>query len=482
MEFIASKINLPNFVKTHWQIILIIALAIGIRLIGISDWSLWEDEETSIYFSHHVNKPFPATFPIFFVLLKGLYQITGVSILWGRLLAATMGVVGIFLSYVLCRKFFSKNVAILTALFLAMNLGQFFWSQSIRYYTTVLVFQILCLYFFLDGFEHKKYPALLISNLFLVLSILTHHSAALIVPAMLLYLVIMVATKQSEGAYHIKGYLIYIIPLVIVLAFFALKFLRQIQFQGSLESGIIPSARDPIQFMTRVAAYFGIPLLLLGSLSLFLKPHGSNRLLIFLNLIAFIPVLELAAITMINRHIDLTVVTWYYAFISLVGFCILASLALKSLFKKGYKILSIILGSATVLYYLIFLALYFTTMHGGRERWQEATSYVKEVAQIDIASDQNPEIYATAPGVVAFYLGIDPAETMGHPIVKRANFSPPPVDPKADRWFLIKPNYIDADYAAYFNKFGVLKRRFDSSIGPLDQWSLLIYHCPAAKE
>jgi len=482
MKLISSKTSLPNLIKNHWQIILIVALAIGIRLIGISDWSLWEDEETSIYFSHHVDKPFPATFPIFFLLLKGLYQITGVSIVGGRLLAGAMGVVSIWLIYLFCRKFFSKNIAILTVLFLAINLGHLFWSQSIRYYTTVLVFQILSIYFFLDGFENKKYHAIILSNLFLVFAILTHHSAALIVPAMFLYLLVMVVTKQSNGAYHLKGYLTYIIPLLIILSIFAIKFLRQIQFQGSLESGIIPSARDPIQFMARVVAYFGIPIMFLGSLNFFIKNNKLKRILIFSYVIALIPILELVVITMINKQMDLTVANWYYALISLVGFSILASNFLRSFYNKGYRILSILMGSSALIYYLFFLAMYFSSMHGGRERWMEATQYLKEVVDVDIHSNYNPEIYATAPGVVAYYLGINPAETMGHPMVSRAQFSPPPLNTNNDRWFLIKPNYINTEYAAYFKKYGVLKRRFDSKIGPFDQWSLLIYHCKGNNE
>lgn len=482
MKLISSKTSLTNFIKSHWQIILVLGIAIVIRLIGISDWSLWEDEETSIYFSHHVDKPFPATFPIFFLFLKGLYQVTGVSIVGGRLLATGMGVLSIWLAYIFGRKFFSKNIAIISAIFLTMNLGHLFWSQSIRYYTTVLVFQILSAYFFLDGFENKKYFAIVLSNVFLVFAILTHHSAALIVPVFLLYLFIIILQKQSEGGYNLKGYFTYIIPLLIILSIFAIKFMRQIQFQGSLESGIIPSARDPIQFMARVVAYFGIPVMLLGLFNFLIDNRSLKRLMIFSYIIALIPILELVVITIMNKQMDLTVANWYYALISLVGFSILASCFIRSVFHKGYKILSITLGSATAIYYLIFLVLYFTTMHGGRERWIEATQYLKEVADVDIHSIHNPGIYATAPGVVTYYLGIDPAETMGHPIVKRANFSPPPLHPNTDRWFLIKPNYINAEYEAYFKQYGVLKKRFDSKIGPFDQWSLLIYHCQGNNE
>ena len=472
------KDKLSQFFRSPWTIVLVLGIATALRFWKISEWSLWEDEEGTIFFSQNLGMSFPSSFPVFFLALNGVFRLTGVSVGAGRFLAAAMGVLSIYFLYACFRKWISREAALLGGLILAINLGHLFWSQSIRYYTTVLALQLLSMYWFIEGFEQRKYRALILSNVFFLLALLTHFSAVLLAPVFVLFLALMIWNHESDGAYNLKGYLVFGIPLLAILGYFAFDFFQQLQLQGSLgQGGIMPSARDPLKFLARVVAYFGAPVVGLGLLAPFIARQIPKRIMRFLVIAGILPIVELIVVVLLNMVMDVVSVTWYYGFFSLIGFVILASLSLVSLHQRGYRVFSVLLGSATILYYAVFLIAYHTTMHGGRPQWEEATAYLKQAACVQVQSEKNPEIFATAPGVVAFYLGVDPSETMGHPLVQKTLFHPPTSEQTSDRWILIKANCITEEYASWLTGRCDLKARFESKIGPFDQWSILVYHC-----
>ena len=148
--------GVSRLLASPWAILVVVAVAVVLRAWGASEWSLWEDEETSIYFSQQPDKPFPRFFPLFFLALKGVYQLTGVSVAAGRMLAAAFGIVSIGLVYAMARRLLSREIAVLAALLLTLNLGHLFWSQSIRYFTLLFVLELLSMYWFLEGFERRK--------------------------------------------------------------------------------------------------------------------------------------------------------------------------------------------------------------------------------------------------------------------------------------------------------------------------------------
>ena len=65
-------------------------------------------------------------------------------------------------------------------------------------------------------------------------------------------------------------------------------------------------------------------------------------------------------------------------------------------------------------------------MRGDRPRWRDASAWLADAAGVKDGVNDGPQIFANVPGVVAYYLGVPAAETMGHPLVK-----PPPQAPVA---------------------------------------------------
>jgi len=448
-------------------LLLVLGIAVGLRCFKLGDWSLWDDEQTSIYFALRPEKPFPSFFPVFFVTLHGFLSLTGVSVQAARGFSAAIGIGSILLAYVCYRKLFSPHVALVGALLLAINLGHLFWSQSVRYYTLVLAFQILSLYWFFTGFERGRSGALLLSNLAFLGAMLTHFSALLLAPVYIAYLGLILCRRQS-GGYRLKHYLLFGLPFLIILAVLSARILQAKQLVSGFQ--FYPEALDPVRFLITVVAYFGVPLIVLGLLAPAVAQRAPKRLLLFLFLVSGLPLLELA----VMAELKLMGVAWNYALVSLFGFSGLAALCLVSLYERQRRLASVLLGSATVLYYACFLAAYYTTMHGDRPRWQEATAFLRQQANVTATSDA-PRVFASLPGVVAYYLGVDPALIMGHPRVQ--HLPPHPVTPElgTEHWYVVD-THIPQVYASWFATHCTLEKRFEAQTGPIDR-SVLVYRC-----
>ena len=87
-----------RFLSSPWVVVAVLAFATLLRFWDVTQWSLWEDEETTVFFSQNLEKPFPSFFPIYFALLSWVYEITGVSVAAGRVFAALLGLLNIGLS------------------------------------------------------------------------------------------------------------------------------------------------------------------------------------------------------------------------------------------------------------------------------------------------------------------------------------------------------------------------------------------------
>jgi hypothetical protein len=464
-----------RFLNSSLAIVAVLLLAAALRAGGLADWSLWEDEETSLHFSQHPDKPFPHCFPAFFLLLHGVYRWTGVSVGVGRLVVAFFGLASIWLTYLLARRLFSRPVGVLAGLFLALGLGHLFWSQSIRYYTLELVLELLCLLWFFEGLESDKPWALVLASLAFAAAVLCHFSAILVLPVLVGYLALTLLRRDSWTRARLRTYLVTGLLLLIIVAFAGWQFLvfRKVYPVGSLGAG--PPGQDLLSLGMRVAAYFGVPVIALGLLAPVLSQDRTGKALLFLLVCSLVPVLEVVVL----GGLRLAVVTWYYILFALCTFAVLAGVALTALYERGWRATAILGGVASVLYYAVFLTGYYTIMHGDRPRWDEATACLREAAGVRPGAVDNPDVFANVPGVVAYYLGVPPAETMGHPLVKQVPARPPEGGPARDQWYVVEVRVLPSAYAAWLKEHCTLQGEFPARTGPLDR-SLFVYHCPAA--
>ncbi len=452
----------------HRALGVVLLLAAGLRLWKIGEFSLWEDEEGSIYFSRNPDKPFPGHFPVFFLLLRGVYHFTGVSVAWGRSVAAAMGMIGIFLVYPCFKRYIGRGPALVSIFFLSVNLGHLFFSQSIRYYTTVLAFQILSAHGFLDGFQRGSAPMLLLSLGAFAAALMSHFSALLLAPVFVAYILLAAVSRDSGGYHRPAAYLLYLALLTAILLFFGA---RIASMQGMIKGWVIPSGREPLYLLITLSAYFGLPLMVLGTLGALFSGETESGVKRFFVLLAFIPLLELMVIAAMN----VVNVAWYYGFVSVVGFAVLSSLALAEGKRRGRSPAVKWAWILSVSYYLVFLFSYYGPMHGDRPRWKETAAYFKENFHRGGASGEGARIFSTSPGVIAFYMGVPPEKTMGHPMMVYPPLKPPETLPSQEQWYLVRAgHFVTKRFAPWFEKNCILVKTFRATTGTVDR-SVLIY-------
>jgi 4-amino-4-deoxy-L-arabinose transferase-like glycosyltransferase len=447
--------------QSAWIPWLVIGLAVGLRAWKLGEWSLWEDEETTIYFSQNVAKPFPRFFPVFFVALREWFQLTGLSVMTGRVLAAAIGVAGVGITYEVCRRLVSRSAGLWAALLLTLNLGHLFWSQSIRYFGLLLVFQVVSLYWFYEGFERRKPWMLVAANVAFGLALWTHFSAVLLLPVFVGYLLLAAWWPRDERRYRAADYAVFGIPLFLLLVAFAKSMVDAKAFLSTMTSA---SARDPLHVMITLVAYCGLPAMALAALAP-VTATQRGRAFLLLTCCAWVPVAELAVIAQLN----LVNVSWYYAIIVLFGMTALAGMALASLADRGYRRTRATLACLSLAYAIVHLGAYYTAMHGDRPRWRDAADYVRRTAQIDAEAKANPQVFANVPGVVAFYLGVAPEKTMVSGLVRTLPDEPPTGLSTGDQWYVIEAGHGTPTFRAWLDEACSQEARFGACTGPRDR-------------
>jgi|SRR3989344_1919628 len=154
---------------------LILVLGLVLRVVNL-DQGLWLDEGTQALLS---NKSLYSIFfersadfhpPLSYLLLH-YWMMLGGSEIWLRLLSVFFGIATIAVTYQLAKKLFDQNIAIISALFLAVAPYHIYYSQEVRMYSEAAFFATLSMYFFIRVIEKNNFRFKLwyiISSLFLI--------------------------------------------------------------------------------------------------------------------------------------------------------------------------------------------------------------------------------------------------------------------------------------------------------------------------
>jgi 4-amino-4-deoxy-L-arabinose transferase-like glycosyltransferase len=441
----------------------VLALAAVLRFLGLWEWSLWEDEETTIYFSFHPERPFPKGFPIFFLLLRALFSLTGVSVAAGRIMAAVIGLLSIWVIWNVARSWAGERVAILTALLLAISPAHIFWSQSIRYYGLVLLFEVCAIGLFLEGWRRSRNSLLLLSSLATALAVFTHFSGVLLIPALLTCAAwASWVDRHKPGVY--RKLAAFVTPAVLLLAVW---YASGMSTRRNLGGWVIPSARDPWHVAVTAVAYFGPPLFVLALASLRHPRRWALDWGVWW-LLALVTLAELVTIAWMN----VVNVTYYYGLVGLVGWAVLAAYGAEALYlsrRRGLTYLAIGLCAA---FYAPVLSAYYVTAHGDRPRWKDAAQWIAA----DEPSHESRQVYASVPGTVAFHLGLDPSTTMGHPAVRGLEEAGVEAPGKLS-YMVAERRVIGLSRQRWLDRFCTLQASFDAHFFWRDR-TVDVYRCP----
>ncbi len=388
----------------RWAPAAVFVLGAALRLYGLGEWSLWEDEETTIFFSYHPHRHFPKAFPTYFLILGHLFEHTGCSVLAGRLLSAFFGIASLALTYGIARRFEGPRVALVALLVVSLSPGHLFFSQSIRYYGLTYLLEVAAAWLLLEGSRRRQLWLVLSSLVACAVAVTCHRSAALLPLVFIAYQAWL--AFRTRSVWHVMA-----LAMLALLGLASSVYLW-VRIYKTLVPGDewrLASARDPLHMLTTMAFYFGAPALILAVIGAWREMRRARHIeAAFFCLLAVVPVLGLVVLTVV----DTMNVTYYYGLIAFAGLAVLAGYGAEvtSTWRPAVRWAA---GAAAVAYYVVVLGAYFGPSHGDRPRWQDAAEYIAAQG----AAGVQP-IYSTVPGTIAFYLGVPPDKTMGHPWVK----------------------------------------------------------------
>jgi len=196
-------------VKNKILLLLVLVLATFLRLyqvtnfpaglnsdeaaIGYNAWSLIQTGKDEhgvswplVFRSFDDYKP-----PLYFYLVLPFVKLFGLSVLSVRLPSAIIGVLSVYLLYLLAQKLFSQKqyalVPLLSAFTLAISPWHLQFSRGGWEVNAATFFILLSVYLFIKSFDHPKY--LFGFGLSAVASLYTYHSARLITPLLFVALI-----------------------------------------------------------------------------------------------------------------------------------------------------------------------------------------------------------------------------------------------------------------------------------------------------
>jgi uncharacterized membrane protein len=185
---------MKNLTSKSWLLILIMAVAAIARFYQFSSWSLTNDELSALLgfsygslsnnvFIYVANDFHPAGVQI---LIWFWCKIFGTSVIALRLPFVLMGIVTVYLVYLIARKWFNYYAGVLIAATLAVSQFAILYSQIARPYSAGLFFVMLALYgwngfVFLEKSQKPKFSNLLFFVIGMILSMYNHYFSFLMV-------------------------------------------------------------------------------------------------------------------------------------------------------------------------------------------------------------------------------------------------------------------------------------------------------------
>lgn len=178
---------MPKFnslkIKDNAFIVFVILFSSGLRFINLSNKGVWIDEAYSVHLAHLsfielIQKlSLESTPPFYYICLHfwiNLFDFSEFSI---RTLSVLYSLCGITSIYFLSKKYFSKQVACITACLIAISPIHIYYAQEARMYSLLAFLATLTMIYFLNYLIHKKSSSLYGIVFFSLLTLLTHNVA-----------------------------------------------------------------------------------------------------------------------------------------------------------------------------------------------------------------------------------------------------------------------------------------------------------------
>jgi len=197
---------------------IIIAVSLIFRLIALGWKSLYVDEAVTVYISQRPIStivPLMMQFhevhpPLYFQLVNlwmGLWKYLGFLkidyLFFLRLSSVIFGTLSVYLTYLLGKKLFDTEIALISSFFLAISSFHVYFSQELRMYPLVLFLMLASFYFFLRLIEKPEIKPALGFVLTTGPALITHYYSFYIIAIEVLFLFYLVVFRKKIIAHNI---------------------------------------------------------------------------------------------------------------------------------------------------------------------------------------------------------------------------------------------------------------------------------------
>ena len=459
--------------------LILLLLAAVIRFLHLGAWSFWADEVATLRDAQELHKV--AGYPVGYALIGWTVKLLGIgpTEFAGRLLPAVVGAISVCVIFLIGRRIFSERAGVLAGVFLALSCYHLFFSQFARYYTLLMLLGLLGMWAAYWGIERNNKAWLIGAVVLLGLGFWTHWSAALLLPALGVYLLWAARRASRPDGLTLANVAILFGPFVLG----GLMLLpRLMEFLTLWRGGADFSPARALWFTAKLLYRLDAALLICAVIGVWVLLRQGDRRAKWLLTFAAVPVLLLTVFVAFSKGGS------RFGIVVLPPVVLLAAATLDALLKivpQNRKKLALAVVGLVVVALLIKDVRYFTVEKGQRPRWREAVQYVSDlrcergegpVFPPPNAMVPTAVLAATSPEVVAHYgagcalqlcvLG----NAKHHPFfVARRNM--PPTYVLVEHVANVAPT---PEQMAVIEKHTTLVKRWPLHIGPMD-YSISLY-------
>ena len=365
----------------------IVMLSAVLRFYKLGEWSFWIDEIFTINHAiSHFSRPElilenipPARnwVPVSVILTAQVLKILGINEWNARLVSAAIGVITMPVLYFALRKTFGNLVMLIALLLLALSPWHIFWSQSARFYTSLLLLSTLALFAFYYAIEHNLPAFILLFYVLLYFAGSERFVAFFFVPVVFGYMFMLwVLPVEKPKGLNRRTVLLSLLPVIlfalIEIGRFALHGSSITSFELDTFSGQINTT--PLRLTLSIVYRIGAPVVILGLFGGIYMLLTKQRAGLFILIGATLPVILLIILSMFMFAVD------RYVFITLLPWYILCALAIKELLLLA-KSRTVLLPVGVLMVFLFSslgdIYLYYQFQNGHRPDWRAAYGYVE---------------------------------------------------------------------------------------------------------
>jgi mannosyltransferase len=348
-------------------------LAAALRFYKLGQWSFWGDEYITV---RNAMDVFGGGFLRLTPSLLGTYisfSLFGVNEWSARLVAASAGVISIPVLYGLIKRQYNSQLALVTSLLLAVSSWHIYWSQNARFYTLLLLFYTLALFYFYWAIEEDRPLLMFLSLVFFGLAAFERLIAAFFIPIVGTYMIsLKIGWFGIPRGLRWRNLSVYVLPGILFVVFLIITNPALTSVDTLfVRFGFVNN--NPLWLLSGVGFYIGIPLLIMATAGAVILLTRLSRFGLLLTLGFIVPLVSIVIISLFSYSAN------RYIFPALTSVIILAAFAIYELWRQMQGSGKLLAFGVILIMFIMPMTdnmLYFFYQNGNRDNWKAALEFV----------------------------------------------------------------------------------------------------------